>query len=207
MMTDHNSAVRWTLGLAVIVLMIVGCGRFDAPTASETTNDTYSELWNPVPGEQVVPGRDVPILKEGYWRTQYGEAINPFGLPTASAVIGPAGGVLRLGRHSLMVPPGAVDHNIAFTMRYASWTGVGVDCTPSPFTFNVPVTLTLSYWGTTYEPIEEDGDGGDPPPPPTDLEVIYLAPDGSFDEQPSSVDATALTVSAQLDHFSRYIIS
>jgi hypothetical protein len=179
------------------VLFFSGCSLFEAPTTATPTSSEYTDLWNPQPGDQVVEGHDVPILNSDYWETVNGPTINPAAI-RVRVVIGPAGGVIALGLHTLLIPPGALNTNFTFFMTYASNSGVAVDCNPSPFSFLLPVTLTLSYENTQY-----DGDGEDA----SQLQIMYMAPDGTLEAWPSTVDESANTVSAQIDHFSRYIIS
>jgi hypothetical protein len=183
------------LGLLTLVLLLAGCSLFDSSTSSTTTDTESSTLWNPQSGDQIIPGRDVPILNPGYWEQSGSLEVNP---NSASAVIGPEGGKLKLGKHKLQVPAGAVSEPTLFTMEYASETGVAVDCGPSPFTFNCPVTLTLSFENTQY-----DGGGGDP----SQLQIFWMAEDGHCEPMPSDVDIQGKKVVAELSHFSRYIIS
>lgn len=179
------------------VLIMAGCGRLDAPTASQPTTEDGMGLWNPSPGDHVVPGREIPLLQPGYWESHYGLEVNPWLNAPASAVIGPDGGSLVLGGHRLDVPRGALARPITFTLSYASRTAIAVDCGPSGLTFDVPVTLTLSYAGTQYENSDRQ----------SDLKIFYMSPIGNTLEMPSEVNQDAKTVSAQLNHFSRYIIS
>jgi len=180
------------------VVLVAGCSRFDAPTASQPA-DNSTELWNPQPGDQVVPGRDVPIIEEGYWDAVYGPEVNPFMVPCRAIPIGPEGGTVVLGLHRLIVPPGALSERVLIKLANASVTSVGVDASPEGLTFALPVTLTLSFHGTQYEDCVDCGAEA--------LQIFYMAPDGTLEAYESTVDLAAETVSAQLTHFSRYIIS
>lgn len=178
--------------IAMIVTMTTGCSEFSAPTVSQN-DDANADLWNPNPGDQIVPGRDVPIITNGDGLSVDGATMVPV---PASAVIGPLGGSVRLGRHILNIPAGAVSENVTFTMSAASQTGVAVDCNPSPFQFNVPVSLTLSFANTQYASN----------PRQVNLQIFYMANTSSCIAMPSVVDPVGYTVTAQIDHFSRYII-
>jgi len=201
-------SVAYALSAFVLVaLLATGCSRFDAPTASQPTSEPTMGLWTPNPGDQIIPGHDVPILEEGYWESlgYAGTSVEGgFFIPPRTMRIGPEGGTVRLGPHELIVPPGAVTDFVNISMSFASPNAVAADCSPSPFTFSVPVTLILSYDGTQYDG-GWDGDGGGTSEPPP-LEIIYMATDGSLEALDSEVDVENLTVSAQTDHFSRYII-
>jgi hypothetical protein len=179
--------------LAVImVLVLAGCSNFESPVSSQNAEPELG-LWNPQPGDQIVPGREVPILNNAGGLSTDG--ITMTAIPV-SAIIGRAGGCLHLGLHTLTVPAGAVDRDITFTICSASITGVAVDCGPSPFYFNLPVELTLSYVGTQYEDSDSQGS----------LQIFYMANARTCLPMPSHVDENGKSVTAQLDHFSRYII-
>jgi hypothetical protein len=206
-MTTKQTIKRAVLAMSALVLVALlatGCSRFDAPTASQSVSEPPMGLWAPNPGDQIIPGHDVPILREGYWENLGGKGTSSvdggFVPPPVTMRIGPQGGVLTLGYHQLIVPRGALNGFVTISMSNASANAVAVDCTPSPFTFNVPVTLVLSYRGTQYDG-DQNGQGRSPP-----LSVVYMAADGSCQPLPSVVDPVNLTVSAATDHFSRYII-
>lgn len=187
---------RGLVGLIALMLFVAGCSWMDAPTAPQDATESHGGLWNPQPGDEIIPGQEVPLLNPGYWEGENGYFINP-SQNSASAVIGSAGGQLRLGRHRLVVPAGAVNNNVTFTMAYASESGVGVDCYPSGRQFQVPVTLTLSFKDTQYDCNNCD---------PSGLAIFFLPDGGSPQQQPSNINITDKTVSADLTHFSRYII-
>lgn len=191
-----KKSVPVLVGLAIVLFLIVGCSNFDSPAVTQSA-DSGHDLWNPQPGEQVIPGREIPLYtNESNGLSVDGVAATPI-LEPSGVIIGPEGGIVRLGLHTLVVPPGAVDREIVFTMNYASQTAVAVDCGPSPFHFNVPVELTLSYKGTSFERSAQQNT----------LQIFYMANTASFSAMPSHVDVANKTVTAQLDHFSRYIIS
>ncbi|MFZ5432766.1 MAG: hypothetical protein ACOZB3_03230 [Calditrichota bacterium] len=200
MRTRHLNIGRVFGSLVMLVLagmFVIGCSDYTAPTASNATSSEYADMWNPQPGE-TVDGYNIPFYVEGYWESMYGNTVNPFvAVPPRTFRVGPDGAVIRFATHSLTIPRGAVDEYVMITLSNASVSAVAIDCNPSPFHFNVPVTLTLSYSGTTYS----NDTGAEAP-----LAVIYMAPDGSLEELPSTVDRAAQTVSAPTDHFSRYII-
>ena len=187
--------------LTLLALLPVGCSLLDAPTSSNDVETSANpELWTPQPGDEIIPGREVPMLNEDYWETYYGQSVNPLRLPRIVLPIGEDGGTVTLGLHGYTIPAGAVDVPTPFILTYASMNAVAVDCGPSPFSFDAPVTVTLSFAGTQYEDWEENGLD------PAALQVIYMASDGTETPLESTVDLEAQTVSAQVDHFSRYIL-
>ena len=194
-----KSIGRASVAIALIILsliVIAGCSKVDVPTASQPTTEDGMGLWTPRTGDHVFPGDAIPMYRAGYVESQFGMAVNPLNVPNATLHIGPEGGVLHLGRHTLTVPAGAVTTDITFRIAWASLTAVAADCTPSGLTFNAPLTLTLCYAGTQYENMANPN-----------LAIFYAQDDGSFERYPSVVDPVAKTVSAPLHHFSRYILS
>jgi hypothetical protein len=177
---------------AIIALFAIGCSD-SGPTAVQSTST--NDLWNPGPGDQIVNGRDVPLVNANYWETLDGLQVNPAD-NAAAARIGIEGGSIQLGLHSLIVPPGAVSEPTLFRLSYASRSGIALDCAPSPLSFNVPVSLTLSYVGTQYEGLSG-----------VELQVIFMADDDSFEVLPSVVNEAMNTVTAEVSHFSRYILA
>jgi len=69
----------------------------------------------------------------------------PLPADSASATIGPAGGVLRVGPHTLSVPAGALTVPVTITAVAPSDTVNRVRFQPEGLTFQQPATLTLSY--------------------------------------------------------------
>ena len=197
-----TSAIAVATLLIVLALFPVGCSLLESPTASTNDQNEVSDLWNPQPGDQIVPGHEVPILNQDFWQSSTGQEVNPWRglvgnlLTPIYEVVGGLGGMVQLGLHSYAIPAGAVNTPTMFSLAYASATGIAVDCGPSPFTFNTPVTLSLSYAGTQYD--------NDNPPPA--LQIFYMAPDGTLTPLLSTGNPGLKTVTAQVDHFSRYIV-
>ena len=68
-------------------------------------------------------------------------------LPYASTtkVIGPAGGTIQVGPHTLIIPPGALSQNVTITAEAPSARVNSVRFTPQGQRFTVPAALTMSY--------------------------------------------------------------
>jgi hypothetical protein len=116
-------------------------------------------------------------------------------------IIGLDGGLLTLQNHSLLVPPGAVTQPTTFRMELVPNRLVMVDLEATrrgrdvgADGFGTPVTLTLSY---------KDADVRDP----SKLFILRYNENGEHERLPSVVNTTNKTVSAQLDHFSRYCMA
>lgn len=123
-----------------------------------------------------------------------------------SQVISLLGGELRIAGHTLSVPRGAVTVPTLFSMRVIRNGYIEVDNSAllrgllgrvldvGERGFNRPVTVELSYARATNVT------------DPTRLKIMRLNPDGRHEILPSVVDLERKTVSAQLDHFSRYCV-
>jgi hypothetical protein len=128
-------------------------------------------------------------------------------LLSIQGLIGWLGGVLELNGHSLAVPVGAVQLPTLFVMSTPSTTVIDVDLQallPTLFNklldvgglgFRKPVTVTLSYARATNVT------------DPSRLYIARILPDGTYEKIPSTVDTKKKTVSAKLDHFSKYCMA
>ena len=68
-------------------------------------------------------------------------------LPYASTtqVVGPTGGTIQVGPHTLVIPPGALAQNVTITAVAPSATVNSVRFTPQGLHFLAPAALTMSY--------------------------------------------------------------
>jgi hypothetical protein len=119
---------------------------------------------------------------------------------TASARVGPSGGTLRVGRHMLKIPAGALKRSVVITMDAPSDSLNYVVFGPEGLTFDpasLP-TLTMSYHNCAVN--NRKGES---------LEIIYT------DDLLTTVLDTTVTVSsdtlnrtvgARLRHFSKYVL-
>lgn len=115
---------------------------------------------------------------------------------SASAVIGPLGGQIQFGPHTLVVPPGAL---LRATTITASAPGDGhVDAVfqPEGLHFLVPAVLTLSYAQCS-------------PPPDHQASITYLQSllGEILDILPSVDNPTKGQVVAPITHFSVYAVA
>lgn len=126
---------------------------------------------------------------------------------TLAMLLGSDGGLLTLLNHILAVPAGAVDEPTLFSMTVLQNGYVEVELTATPksllrrlffwrrieeVNFNVPVELSLSYANATNVT------------DPSRLKIMRVNPDGRHEILPSTIDYEKKTVTAELDHFSRY---
>ncbi len=124
-----------------------------------------------------------------------------------SKIIGIEGGSLSLLGHRIDVPAGAVNRPVLFTMLVTTpgFVEVELDATISGLFgrvidvggagFERPVRLTLTYARATN--VED----------PADLVILRRLPGGAIEELPTRLDEGGRTVSAELDHFSRYCMA
>jgi hypothetical protein len=126
---------------------------------------------------------------------------------TLAKLLGSEGGILSLLGHILNVPAGAVSEPTLFSMTAIQSGHIEVELTATPKSllrrllfwrpvaevqFEVPVALSLSYARATNVT------------DPSRLRIMRVNPDGNHEILPSVVDTVNKTVTAQLDHFSRY---
>lgn len=118
----------------------------------------------------------------------------PYGL--TAAWIGPQGGRLKAGGHTLFVPTGALSVPTFITMETPSGNVGHVVFSPEGLTFNqtYPAHLVMSYQNCLV-------------PPDATQQVAYTTASlRILETQPSVTDPVNLTVDAKLFHFSDYVI-
>jgi hypothetical protein len=123
-------------------------------------------------------------------------ACTPMAADSASQVIGPDGGTISVGPHTLVVPAGALDSAVLITAVAPSDTLNRVTFQPQGLTFQQPARLTMSYANcgllTLVLPkhIAYVGDS---------LLILDLLP--------STGDVVGLTITGHLRHFSDYAVA
>jgi hypothetical protein len=124
-------AVRLLAVLLLVLLVAPSCG--EPPSAPAT------------PSAPAVPPPDASLI---------GDLIAPTGLLTCSDLpyasstqtIGPLGGVISAGPHTLVIPPGALQRPTEITMTAPTGRGVNsVRFQPEGLQFDTPAALTMSY--------------------------------------------------------------
>src|SRR6266853_713730 len=69
----------------------------------------------------------------------------PLPADSVTQTIGPEGGILQVGPHTLSVPPGALADTVSITAVAPSDTVNRVQFQPAGLTFSQPAALTMSY--------------------------------------------------------------
>jgi len=113
--------------LAAVVLAVVSVLSCTEPTAPRTPATPESSLVGSLLGS-------LQLL-----------SCSPLPYDSASQTIGPAGGVLHVGPHTLLVPAGALDSAVTITGVAPSGTVRLVRFQPEGLTFDRAASLTLSY--------------------------------------------------------------
>jgi hypothetical protein len=110
-----------------------------------------------------------------------------------TATIGPLGGVITFGPHSLMIPPGALLRQTTITATMPADGHLTAVFEPEGLQFLVPATLTLAYSQCN-------------PQPNNTLSIVYLnGPLGQILQSlPSVLHLDSHTVTALIGHFSVY---
>jgi hypothetical protein len=117
------------------------------------------------------------------------------GYGSVTRLIGPAGGTIKVGPHSLVIPAGALASTVAITATAPAGQYVKVDFQPAGLRFSTSATLRLSYAECA----------GLPPLLP---KVVYLNDLLSILEVlPSLNDLANERVTAKVRHFSGYAIA
>jgi hypothetical protein len=121
---------------------------------------------------------------------------SPLPADSVTQVIGPDGGTLNVGPHSLVVPPGALDSAVSITAVIPADSTNRVMFFPQGLTFQGRATLTMSYANCGLvqsllpRQIAYTNDL---------LQILYILP--SFDNW------SAKTVTTGLHHFSDYAVA
>ncbi len=133
---------------------------------------------------------------DGGWGNTNPSSCNPLSPRTEGADIGPWGGELRIGPHTLIVPPGALLQRTRITGRITSDTVNSVQFSPEGLRFVVPAILQLSYANCKRSN-------------PLPMKVVYTSDDllRLLELIPSQDRKLKQTVVGLISHFSRYAIA
>jgi hypothetical protein len=110
------------------------------------------------------------------------------------ATIGSNGGTIKIGKHSLVIPKGALRKNVRIKAEQMRGPTNSVRFSPEGLEFHRPATLTINY-----KNCEDVG---------TPKAVVYTTEEFKILEVLRSLDLLkAKTVTAPIDHFSRYAVA
>ena len=114
----------------------------------------------------------------------------------AAKVIGPQGGELKVGKHTLTVPVGSLHERVTIS-AIARYDGLNhIEFQPEGLVFDRPVTLTMSYENCTV---------------PSSVKKVRIAYTDAalniIDHLFSDDDKSSRQVRSQLKHFSEYAVA
>lgn len=119
----------------------------------------------------------------------------PMAAASATATIGPSGGDIKVGRHVLSIPGGALKGRTTITAVAPSDTVNRIQFQPEGLTFQKPVLLVMSYANCAVDR-------------PSPREIVYVDDDLRIvGHQPSRDDPAGKRVGGLLSHFSQYAVA
>jgi hypothetical protein len=119
----------------------------------------------------------------------------PMAAASATVTIGPSGGDIKVGRHVLSIPGGALKQRTMITALAPSDTVNRIQFQPDGLTFQKPVLLVMSYANCSLDR-------------PTAREIVYVDDRLKvLGHQPSKDDPAGKRVGGLLTHFSQYAVS
>jgi hypothetical protein len=116
----------------------------------------------------------------------------PYAVTTQS--IGPNGGMLRVGSHSLQIPGNALSKTVVITAEQISGSTNSVRFSPEGLQFQKPATLTMNYENCALVLLQK--------------KIVFTTEKLKILEVLRSLDLfRSKTVTAPIDHFSRYAVA
>ena len=171
---------RWsyqTLLAGLSLAVLAGCGQLEGPTAPEPPAE------EPLPGG-VLNGLGANLL-----------LCTPLDNESVTQTVGPSGGVINVGPHRLEIPAGALTEPVEITAQIPGGRVNSIRLAPHGLEFAQPALLTMSYANCTLAVL-------------LPKRIVYTTETLSLLEILQSLDdALDETVSAPLDHFSRYAVA
>jgi hypothetical protein len=116
----------------------------------------------------------------------------PYAITTQT--IGPNGGVLRVGTHSLAIPKGALSEKVTITAEQITGFTNSVRFSPEGLRFQQPAALTMNYENCALVLLQK--------------KIVFTSEKLKILEVLNSLDLfRSKTVTAPIDHFSRYAVA
>jgi hypothetical protein len=108
--------------------------------------------------------------------------------------IGPSGGVLNVGTHSLVIPKDALSEKVAITAEQIRGSTNSIRFSPEGLRFQKPAVLTMNYENCALVLLQK--------------KIVYTTEKLKILEVLRSLDLfRSKTVTAPIDHFSRYAVA
>jgi hypothetical protein len=116
----------------------------------------------------------------------------PYAIETET--IGPKGGTIKVGAHSLVIPKGALRRQVKITAEQMSGSTNSLRFSPEGLRFDQPAELTMSYENCLLVLLQK--------------KIVYTTEKLKILEVLTSLDLfKKKTVTAPIDHFSRYAVA
>lgn len=181
-----------TTAAAAIALTIFGCSLADSPTGPQSLppSAASNSLLGTVTG--VVTGAVSTVTNLASTLL-----VSCDRLPTQSVsqTVGPLGGRINVGPHSISIPAGALKSNVRITAEITGDRASSVRFSPEGLRFQKPATLTMSYAHCRKLL-------------PLPTRVVYTTDNLRVLELLRSLDnRSEKKVYAPLDHFSKYAVA
>jgi len=194
----YKRPVRWMAAAALVLGTLTACSEGPGPTEVPVSETLSADL-------SAAPVYSLTVEDASFYTRTTGATLvsaesESFGTMTI-AVIGPYGGTISAGDHTLEVPRGAVAEATEFRMEAVAGNRILVDLSARSVSsgeevswFPVPLTLTLSYKG-----VIKNSDA-------KRLRNVYLYLDSPSYLLPlvSALDKRDKTLSSPIVHFSLY---
>ena len=166
----------------LVITLLLGA----SPAVSSCNDAVPVEASRPAPSADLLGlGRPLRLL-EG----------SPLPVATATQTIGPAGGALQVGPHSLTIPPGALSGPVTITATAPTGTVNSIQFQPEGLTFALPASLAMGYANCRL------------PGPPASRRIVFTDEALTILEALVSVDSrSSRTVVTRLRHFSHYAVA
>ena len=170
--------------LVGVLLVGVGCGsEGDSPLAPSANAPEAALISNAVPTVTSTLLGSVDLL-----------TCKSLPYASASATIGPDGGTIRVGKGTLLIPRGALSSRVTIKAEQISGKANSIRFSPEGLKFSRSAQLTMSYYNCLLTL-------------PT-KRIVYTSESLRVLEILRSLDLRLTrTVSAPIDHFSRYAIA
>jgi hypothetical protein len=108
--------------------------------------------------------------------------------------IGPSGGALKVGTHSLVIPKGALSEKVVITAEQIQGSTNSIRFSPEGLRFQKPAVLTMNYQNCALVLLQK--------------KIVYATEKLKILEVLTSLDLfKSKTVTAPIDHFSRYAVA
>lgn len=181
-----------SVGWALLLLVSVSCTSADTLTEAPVANDQQ-----PAPSYGLIGD-----LTDGLTTTVVGTlgsvtdllTCSPQSYDSETETIGPEGGTVKVGKHSLFIPRGALTQRVKITAEQIRGRTNSVRFSPEGLHFQKPAVLTMSYENCAINLLKK--------------KIVYTDERLSILQLLFSLDYPKYDyVSAPIDHFSRYAVA